>query len=188
MNKLTIILSVIVAVTLVAIGMLFITVFKNPEPNAGPFSISGTSEITWDDLIPEGVPYADIIGLGEQDNERDIWKPDYDQNAIQLNNDLEGKIIKLPGYVVPLDTRADGTKSFLLVPYAGACIHTPPPPANQIIVVETAQAWESESLYEPVWVTGTLTTNLHETELAFVGYEMNALFIEKYDIEIPPFE
>ncbi len=188
MNKLTLILSMIVAVTLVAIGTLFITVFKKPELNTAPLSTSGTLEITWDDLIPEGVPYADVIGLGEQDNVRDIWKPAYDQNAMQLNNDLEGKIIKLPGYVVPLDTRADGTKSFLLVPYAGACVHTPPPPANQIVVVESEQTWESESLYEPVWVTGTLATNLHETELAFVGYEMDALFIEKYDIEVPPFE
>jgi len=43
--------------------------------------------------------------------------------------------IRMPGFVVPLDAVRNGQREFLLVPYFGACIHTPPPPANQIVLV-----------------------------------------------------
>lgn len=188
MSKFTIFLSTILIGMLAVLGMFIASIYYKPDAQVEPVYSEKPIEIRWDDLIPEGVPYADVIGLGEQDNERDIWKPAYDQNAMRLNNDLEGKLIQLPGFIVPLDTRPNGTKSFLLVPYAGACVHTPPPPANQIVVVESEKEWESESLYIPVIVTGTLTTNLQETDLAFVGYEMEALFIEKFDIEMPQLE
>ncbi|MEO8924216.1 MAG: DUF3299 domain-containing protein [Caldimonas sp.] len=46
-------------------------------------------------------------------------------------DDMNGVLVKLPGYVVPLEEVRGGLKEFLLVPYFGACIHTPPPPANQ---------------------------------------------------------
>ena len=51
------------------------------------------------------------------------------------------KKVRIPGYAVPLDTERSETREFLLVPYFGACIHTPPPPANQIVLVRpTAQS------------------------------------------------
>jgi hypothetical protein len=64
--------------------------------------------------------------------------------------------------------------SFLLVPYLGACIHVPPPPANQIIYVEGGQSIEIDNPFEPVWVTGTLSTQPLATELADVGYRLAA--------------
>ena len=51
------------------------------------------------------------------------------------------KKVRLPGYAVPLDADRSDKREFLLVPYFGACIHTPPPPANQIVLVRpTAQS------------------------------------------------
>ena len=49
---------------------------------------------------------------------------------------------------------------FLLVPWVGACIHTPPPPPNQIVhvVLDEENAFESRSLFEPVWASGVLST------------------------------
>ena len=58
-----------------------------------------------------------------------IW-----DNASVLKT-LDGQTVKIPGYVVPLEAIQDAMREFLLVPYFGACIHSPPPPANQIVHV-----------------------------------------------------
>ncbi|EYC50637.1 hypothetical protein AZ34_05885 [Hylemonella gracilis str. Niagara R] len=72
------------------------------------------------------------------------------------NPAMDGQRIRIPGYVVPLE-RADGRlKQFLLVPYHGACIHTPPPPANQIIHVHTATAPAGLRTMDAVWIEGVL--------------------------------
>jgi hypothetical protein len=47
---------------------------------------------------------------------------------------MDGKPIRVGGYLVPLDSDDDAVTEFLLVPYFGACIHAPPP-ANQVIHV-----------------------------------------------------
>ena len=91
-------------------------------------------EITWDDLIPPGVPYSEIIGEGEIDELNDTWRPIFDANATKLNPRLNGAYIKMPGFIIPIDLSTDGVTSFVLVPYVGACIHTPPPPPNQLVL------------------------------------------------------
>ena len=53
--------------------------------------------------------------------------------------ELDGKRVRIGGYVVPLDFEATNVKEFLLVPFVGACIHVPPPPPNQIIYVKSAK-------------------------------------------------
>jgi hypothetical protein len=72
------------------------------------------------------------------------------------NPAMDGQRIRIPGYIVPLE-RADGRlRQFLLVPYHGACIHTPPPPANQIIQVHTATAPAGLRTMDAVWIEGVL--------------------------------
>lgn len=94
-----------------------------------PFAYAQTPrEITWDDLIPPGVPYGEIIGEGEIDMLNDTWNPIFDENARKLNEALHGAYIRMPGFIVPLEINAEGVSEFVLVPYQGACIHTPPPP------------------------------------------------------------
>ncbi len=56
--------------------------------------------------------------------------------------DLDGKHVRIGGYVVPLDFEATTVKEFLLVPFVGACIHVPPPPPNQIVYVKTAKGFD----------------------------------------------
>ena len=89
--------------------------------------------IMWDNLIPPGTPYSEIIGEGELDEANDLWNPVYDANGIKLNEELDGAYIKMPGFIIPLNITAEGVSNFMLVPYLGACIHTPPPPANQLV-------------------------------------------------------
>jgi hypothetical protein len=137
-------------------------------------------EITWDDLIPAGVPYSEIIGPGEMDETNDIWRPVFDENATKLNPVLDGAYIKMPGYIIPIDLSTDGVTSFVLVPYVGACLHTPPPPANQLVFVTTKKPWPSQKLWEAVWVTGEMLHELQTTEVAETGYHLAADAMETY--------
>lgn len=138
-------------------------------------------EITWDDLIPAGTPYGEIVGPGVIDEANDIWNPQYDANGQKLNTGLDGKSVKLPGYIIPFDATAEGVTSFMLVPYVGACIHVPPPPPNQLVFVTTSTPWPSESLWDPVWVFGTLSAKPMATEIADVGYQITAERMEAYE-------
>ena len=137
-------------------------------------------EITWDDLIPQGVPYGEIIGDGQIDEVNDIWVPQYDENASKVNTQLDGETVKLPGYIIPFDVGSDGVTSFMLVPYVGACIHTPPPPPNQLVFVTSQTPWPTESLWDAVWVSGRLSAKAMTTEIADVGYQIAAEKIEVY--------
>ena len=137
-------------------------------------------EVTWDDLLPPGLPYSEIIGEGEIDYSNDTWSPIYDANAIKLNEDLNGVYIKMPGFIIPFDFSAEGVTNFMLVPYVGACVHTPPPPANQLVMVKAAKPWPGDELWNPVWVTGTMRTQLQFTKLGQTGYSISADSMEVY--------
>ncbi|MGC1496622.1 MAG: DUF3299 domain-containing protein [Sulfitobacter sp.] len=137
--------------------------------------------IAWEDLIPPGVPYAQIIGRGEVDEAKDTWLPEFDKNATKLNKELHGAYIKMPGYVLPIDMSTAGVTSFIMVPYVGACIHTPPPPANQLVFVDSKKPWPSDKLWDPVWVTGRMRHELQSTTIADIGYALNADLIEVYE-------
>jgi len=88
--------------------------------------------------------------------------------------ELDGKRVRIGGYVVPLDFEATTIKEFLLVPFVGACIHVPPPPANQIVYVKTDAGLEITGQFDPVWVTGTIKTEPAFTGLADTGYSLTA--------------
>lgn len=138
-------------------------------------------QIGWDDLIPPGVPYSEIIGTGEMDVERDIWLPQFDEHATKLNKDLHGAYIRMPGYMLPIDLTSAGITSFLMVPYVGACIHVPPPPANQLVFVDSKTPWQSDRMWDPVWVTGRMRHELQSTTIADIGYALTADRIEVYE-------
>ena len=138
-------------------------------------------EIGWDDLIPPGVPYAEIIGEGELDEANDTWNPIFDANATKLNSALDGAYIRMPGFIIPIEMGSDGVTEFVLVPYVGACIHTPPPPPNQLVLVRTIDPWPSDNLWDAVWVVGLMGTQLMSTEVADTGYVLTAEKMEIYE-------
>lgn len=137
-------------------------------------------EIRWAELIPEGVPYSQIIGNGEMDIANDTWNPVYDENGFVVNEDLNGVYVRMPGFIVPFDLSAAGITEFMLVPYVGACLHTPPPPANQLVLVRTSEPWPGDEQWDPVWVTGLLSTEMQSTNLGETGYALTADKIELY--------
>jgi hypothetical protein len=95
---------------------------------------------------------------------------------------LNGKLIKVPGFMVPLEDGADGVNEFLLVPYFGACIHTPPPPPNQIIYVRMAKGEKVEVNYwDPIWMEGDLTIQSTDSPYGVVGHQMTGTKIAPYE-------
>lgn len=94
---------------------------------------------------------------------------------------LDGALVRLPGFVVPLDVVEGKVSSFLLVPYFGACIHQPPPPSNQIVHVSFAAPVEMESMYEPVWVTGLMRVETYSTHFVEAGYALAGREVEPYE-------
>ncbi len=91
--------------------------------------------------------------------------------------------IRMPGFVVPLDAVRNGHREFLLVPYFGACIHTPPPPANQIVLVTPHSKLNLskplESM-EVIWVEGELKDARTTTASGVSGYSLEAVQIYPY--------
>ena len=143
-------------------------------------SAAETRELMWEDLIPPGVPYAEIIGEGDLNEETDSWRPIFDENATKLNAALHGAYMRLPGFIIPIEQSSDGVTEFVLVPYVGACIHTPPPPPNQLVLVRAIDPWPGDNLWDPVWVEGRMSTQLMTTEVAETGYALTAEKIEVY--------
>jgi hypothetical protein len=92
---------------------------------------------------------------------------------------LDGRRVRIGGYVVSLDFDSTKVKEFLLVPFVGACIHVPPPPANQIVYVKSDQGFEVTGQFDPVWVTGTLKVTTAFTGLAEAGYSLDADAVER---------
>jgi uncharacterized protein len=96
------------------------------------------------------------------------------------NNAMDDTMVRIPGYIVPLEDGKAGMKEFLLVPYFGACIHTPPPPSNQIIDVKATPAPKGFHSMDTVWVSGRLKTLRSDTMMGASSYRMEAQLVEPY--------
>ena len=105
-----------------------------------------------------------------------------------VNPLLNGQNVRLPGYLLPLEFSGKQVSEFLLVPWVGACIHTPPPPPNQIVHVKPEKPVEMSGMFAPVWVTGQMTTGAIKKSLSLVdgsadievGYSLRASRVEPY--------
>ncbi len=118
-----------------------------------------------------------------------VWQAQVEERNKQVVKALDGAEIKMAGYLLPLQYTEKGETEFLLVPYIGACIHTPAPPPNQIVFVELSKPYKPEELYAPVWITGTMQTKVSVKALSYVdgsadiptGYSLQASLIETYE-------
>ena len=145
-------------------------------------------EITWDDLVPKDwdptkgfkdlnmgmMSDSDPRAIAALKRMRETW-----DNA-PTNNAMDDTLVRIPGYIVPLEDGKTGMKEFLLVPYFGACIHTPPPPSNQIIYVKPQPAPKGFHSMDTVWVSGKLKTLRSDTMMGASSYRMDALLVEPY--------
>jgi len=137
-----------------------------------------------DDLEIGGVDVDGLMAMREQITEERIAK------TYLANEDLNGKSVRIPGYLLPLEFDGDKVTEFFLVPYVGACIHTPPPPPNQIVHVKIEEAYTTDGgLYTPVWVNGLMKTEQSQSSLNLVdgssdipsSYALEAISVEPYE-------
>jgi hypothetical protein len=59
----------------------------------------------------------------------------------------------------------------------------PPPPPNQIVFVELPAAMRLPSVYDAVWITGTLRTQIKNSQLGTAANTLEATKVENYDFE-----
>ncbi len=135
-------------------------------PRSGPFDLGSVPN--------DGLPAPPYVPEG-----RWMSAPRRSSAPAPVVESLDGKRVHIGGYVVPLDFDATTVKEFLLVPFVGACIHVPPPPANQIIYVKAEKGFDVQGSFDPVYVTGALKVSMTFTGLADAGYSIDA---EKVDL------
>jgi hypothetical protein len=158
------------------------------SPPPGTSMPGQTRTIGWEQLIPAGWdPYKDLKALNLNalnDNDpradealkkmRKMW-----DNA-PINPLILGQSVRLPGYMVPLEDLPEGTKEFLLVPYLGACVHSPPPPANQIVHVVLDKPTKRFRMMDSLWVTGPLSATQTDTHMGVSSYRIDAKMVAPY--------
>ena len=107
----------------------------------------------------------------------------------RVDTGLDGRLVRIPGFALPLEFNGVGVKEFLLVPYFGACIHVPPPPPNQMVFVRLDRPHVMTGLFSPVWITGRMSVERSTRSLSYVdgrtaletGYTLSARKIEPYE-------
>lgn len=125
---------------------------------------------------PESDGFSDQGGLKQ---ERGLPEVMYSAKTVPS---LNGKQIRLGGYPVPLETDGAGRSTeFFLVPYPGACIHVPPPPPNQIVMVRYPAGIVLDDIYAPLWVDGTLRIEPVSNDLADAAYAITAAEVALVD-------
>ena len=140
----------------------------------------------WGELVPKGWnPFErfqrDVGRIGEGSAQETAMMQELREilDSAPTRSELDGTKLRLPGYVVPLESGRGGVKQFLLVPYFGACIHTPPPPANQIVHVVLATPKPLRTM-EAVWVSGTLRVDRQDSRFGVSGYRLDGVSAEPY--------
>lgn len=148
--------------------------------------------LQWQELVPPEWDPAKQLGnfnlnhIKDQDllaeqflkQMREAW-----DNA-PTNPALENTAVKLSGYLVPLEQSNGRIKEFLLVPYFGACIHSPPPPANQIVHVVMTEPIQGFKTMDALWVSGILKAARRNTDMGMSGYTLQGVEVTAY--KAPP--
>jgi len=175
-------------------GLVIQTTDKKTITNEPPVieknEVPQVTIIDWEDLIPKewrpDPKLVDKYNKGEIDDDdprimalRDRLR-EMEKRA-PINDKLDGQVIKMPGFVVPVELDGEIVREFLLVPYHGACVHVPPPPVNQTVYVKTNnQSAGKFEYFDTVWVTGLLTVEKTKSKVAESGYTITATKVELY--------
>ena len=132
---------------------------------------------------------AEGVDLRALEDEVRAYQAELDRRQGVMNAALEGEVIRMPGYALPLEYSPNGATELFLVPYVGACIHVPPPPPNQIVSISMETPLELAGMFEPVWVTGRLIIEESSKSLSLVdgaadipyGYRLTDVSVEPYE-------
>ncbi|HEX2165625.1 MAG TPA: DUF3299 domain-containing protein [Longimicrobiales bacterium] len=160
--------------SVLALGLAI--VFAGMRPAAAPADMRGDSVSA---EIERAIAAGDPVTLD--------WKTmaalDYKTGKMPESlKKLDGVLVRIPGFMVPLEDTETRVTEFLLVPYFGACIHTPPPPPNQMahVLMERNETVDV-NLWDPIWIIGELSIESVESPYGMVGYQVTGERILPYD-------
>ena len=123
------------------------------------------------DFIPDDLSYETYIS--------EDFQTKLDEASKKLNISLEGQDIALAGFMVPIEYQGSDVSKFLLVPESGQCIHVPPPPLNQTLLVDaSSDPTEFRDLYVPIIVYGRISVGSQSFDIADSGYTISDVDIE----------
>lgn len=156
--------------------------YESSKDKSNSYITAERAENLRNQLADEGL---DVEWLFEQ---RETIIQERHAQSIAVNENVIGTEVRIPGYVLPLEFDGQKVTSFLLVPYAGACIHTPPPPANQMVHVSYPDGIEVSGLFTPVWIEGKMSAEYSTQDVGLsdgesrveVGYGMSAKKVRLY--------
>ncbi len=155
--------------TLLALVSLFIPLLACAE----------VRELEWLELMPEEEFQAWLQESMEIDHSGFSMPEPF--QSFRTMPDLDGITARIPGFVVPIETDGRGNlKEFFLVPYFGACIHVPPPPANQIIYGRLAEPIPMVNIWDAFWMEGTLNIEDVSNDTAASAYTMDVTRLVLY--------
>src|SRR5450830_71128 len=171
---------------------------QSPDLSNKPYKPSGKNdgafrEIAWESLMPKDwdamAPFKglklDKMEDGDPRAMEALWKAKkYWKNA-PIDPSMDGVSIRIPGFVVSLEREGEALKEFLLVPYFGACIHVPPPPANQIIHVHSNKPVKNIRTMDAVGINGVLKVEHSDTMMGTAGYSLASVKVEPYTDQAP---
>lgn len=160
-------------------------------PAGSKSKAGGFEEIHWDDLMPrDWDPMAVFKGVDLnrlQDNDpkaaalMERVRAEWDKAPVEPK--MNGRRVKIPGFVVPLERQGDSVSEFLLVPYFGACVHVPPPPSNQVIHVLPSKPVKGMQTMETFWISGTIRLQGGDSSMGVYAYRIAAERVEPYKIK-----
>ena len=157
------------------------------------YAAEEAKELHWDELMPKDWNPNSVFD--KFSNEEFAAMSDEQFYALQAEaqkmlddaptvDALDGQQVRIPGYLLPLEFDEEKIKEFLLVPYFGACTHTPPPPANQIIHGKLQSEFTMNEIYEPVWISGKLKILRSQSKLGEAGISQTIDVNTGYTMEV----
>jgi hypothetical protein len=106
---------------------------------------------------PRALQWSDLRAAADV---ADLAKPE--QHALAIS--LDGEAIEMSGFLLPVDRDGETVYSFLLVPWRGACSHTPAPPVNKAVLVTPTEPIVSPDIYQPVRIAGRISAKVETSQ------------------------
>lgn len=113
----------------------------------------------------------------------DTWQA---LDGYQINKAMSGQYVRIPGFVVPLESQQQTLYSFFIVPYFGACLHFPPPPPNQLIYVQYEAGVPLPDIDTPFVFEGQLQAELFEDLLGTSAWSLTLSQMLFFDGDTDP--
>jgi hypothetical protein len=134
----------------------------------------------------EGMSLAEAIRYLAEDPVEIDWRLlaslDLESGKAPANLEaLDGKRVVIAAFIVPLEDDMQRADEFLLVPYFGACVHTPPPPPNQMVYVKMqGKKMIKIGWWDPVMFEGVLHLKQVESPYGASYFEMEGIESKPY--------